>query len=452
VPDSLERISASIRDSQLIRLFFVGLLALLLQIPIAIISGLISERQARRQSAVAEVSSKWGNAQVLTGPALVVPYTYRWTEFPTGGKPIPRTEPRKAIFLPEGLRVRGSLASEIRSRGIFSIPVYQATTTIDGEFARPDFSELGIESSDVAWDRAELAIGITDARAIQAATAVSWNAEQVPFLPGTGGFLDSPTGIHAVVSLAGATQRFEFSFPLVLNGSVGVYFTPFGRNTVVELAGKYGSPSFQGNWLPSERAVSEASFAARWSIPFLGRNYPQAWKSEVRMREEIERSRFGVELAEPVDQYRMAERSVKYAGLFVLLTFATVWLIEVLAGARVHPIQYLMLGGALCVFYLLELSLAEHLGFALAYSIASLSIVTLIASYSAAILQRRMHLIVGAGVALLYGSLYFLLINEDHALLIGSVGLFAILATIMFVTRRVDWYSLGASDSRQLSP
>src|SRR6185295_13916086 len=179
-------------------------------------------------------------------------------------------------------------------------------------------------------------------------------------------------------------------------------------------------------------------------IPFLGRNYPQAWTSMAAMRDSIERSRFGVDLIDPVDQYRMAERSVKYAGLFILLTFAAVWLIEVLAGVRVHPIQYLLLGSALCLFYLLELSLSEHLGFLISYAIASISVIALAAAYCSVVLQRRSRAaVVAAGISLLYTYLYTLLMNEDYALLAGSIGLFAILAAIMYATRRVDWYAVG---------
>ena len=443
--DSVERLASSIRNSQMLRLLSIGFLALLLQIPIAMIGGLVSERQERRQAAVAEVSSKWGNAQAITGPALVVPYTYRWTEASTGGQPITRTETRNAIFLPENLYVRGSIDTEIRNRGIFSVPVYTLGLRVEGEFARPSFSDLAVEPAAVAWERAHLAIGISDARAIQEETAVLWNGEQVSFLPGTGAFTDGGTGIHAVVGVVDAMQRFKFSFPLSLNGSLGVYLTPFAQSTVVELQSDYGHPSFQGNWLPAERSVSGSAFQAKWSIPFLGRSYPQAWRAEAAMREALDGSRFGVELVNPVDHYRMAERSVKYAGLFILLTFATVWLIEVLAGVRVHPIQYLMLGGALCLFYLLELSLSEHLGFPLAYAIASISVIGMVAAYCVVVLHRiRRALVVGAGVALLYAYLYILLMNEDYALLIGSVGLFAILAAIMYVTRRVDWYAVGA--------
>ncbi len=443
--DSVERLTSLIRNSQMLRLLLVGFLAVLLQIPIVMIAGLVSERQGRRQEAVAEVSSKWGNAQIITGPALVVPYTYRGTEFATGGQEITRSETRSAIFLPEKLHTRGSIDSEIRNRGIFSVPVYRLGLTVEGEFARPSFSELGVEPSTIGWDRAYLAVGISDTRAIQEETAVSWNDQKVSFLPGTGAFTDGGMGIHAVVGVADAMQRFKFSFPLLLNGSLSIYLTPFGQHSVVELQSDYSHPSFHGNWLPVERSVSADTFQAKWSIPFLGRSYPQAWRAGAEMGEAIDGSRFGVELVNLVDHYRMAERSVKYAGLFILLTFATVWLIEVLAGVRVHPIQYLILGGALCLFYLLELSLSEHVGFPLAYAMASISVIGMVTAYSSAVLHRmRLALLVTAGVALLYVYLYILLMNEDFALLIGSVGLFAILAVIMYVTRRVDWYSVGA--------
>jgi inner membrane protein len=451
--DSVERLASSIRSSQMLRLFSVGLLALLLQIPIAMIGGLVAERQERRQAAVTEVSSKWGNVQSIIGPVLIVPYTYRSTETSASGLQITRTETRNAIFLPEQLRVRGSIDAELRHRGIFSIPVYKVGLTLEGEFTRPSFAELGLEPAGVAWERAQLAIGISDARAIQQETAVTWNGKPVSFLPGTGAFTDGGTGIHAVVGLANGGQRAQFSFPLSLNGSLGVYLTPFAQNTIVELQSNYGHPSFQGNWLPVERSVSDAAFRAKWSIPFLGRTYPQAWKAEVGMRKEIDGSRFGVELVNPVDHYRMAERSVKYAGLFILLTFATLWLIEVLAGVRVHPIQYLLLGGALCLFYLLELSLSEHLGFPLAYTVASFSVVALVAGYSVVVLHHiRRALFVIAVVSLLYAYLYILLMNEDYALLIGSVGLFLILAAIMYATRRVDWYAVGTRSPAPLDP
>ena len=443
--DPIDRLVASIRRSNLLRLLLVGFLAILLQLPIAMIGGLITERQERRRAAVDEVSSKWGNEQVITGPALVVPYAHRLTRRSASGEELTLTEMRNAVFLPERLDVRGTLDTDVRRRGIFSVPVFRLDAVLEGEIARPDVAELGIDPAAVAWDRAHLAIGVSDVRAIQRETAVRWNGRELPLVAGAGGFLEAGgSGIHAVVGVADAADRFEFSLPLSLNGSVGVYFTPVGQNTVVELQSDYGHPSFQGNWLPTERAVSGDRFQAGWSIPSLGRNYPRAWTSETPMRDAVAGSHFGVELLDPVDHYRMSERSVKYAGLFVLLTFAAVWLVEVLSGVRVHPIQYLMLGGALCIFYLLELSLSEHLGFPVAYAGASSAVIAMVAAFCciALGLVSRAFVVTG-GVGLLYGYLYVLLMNEDYALVIGSIGLFAILAAIMFATRRVDWYAEG---------
>jgi len=442
--DPVDRISASLRDSQMIRLLSIGFLALLLLIPIGMISDLVSERQLRRSQAIDEIASKWGGEQIVTGPALVVPYTVLRSEIGANQQTVVHATTRTAVFLPERLKTRGAIDGEIRRRGIFSLPVYRLRLQVEGEFARPDLAALGLEPDSIAWDRAQLVVGLSDARAIQEETAVRWNDQEVDFLPGTGRFAEAAVGIHAIVDLSKPADRFRFSFPLALNGSAAAWFTPFGKSTEVELASDSGDPSFQGNWLPAERKVGERSFEARWSIPFLGRNYPQAWRSTEIASETIEASRFGVALATPVDPYRMAERSVKYAGLFILLTFATVWLVEILAGLRVHPIQYLMLGGALCLFYLLELSLAEHLGFGLAYALASASVVALVTAYATVALQRiSRSLVVASGVAMLYGYLYVLLNNEDSALLIGSIGLFVILAAIMYATRRVDWYAVG---------
>jgi inner membrane protein len=442
--DSIDRLSASLRSSRMLRLSFVAFLALLLQIPIFMIGQLVSERRARKDQAVAEVSSKWGNVQAITGPALILPYTHRWSEPSAAGGTIQREETRSAVFLPDRLHINANIDTDTRKRGIFAVPVYQADLTLSGEFSRPDVQELGIDPKNVDWSRAHLAVGIADTRAIQNATSVTWNGDSVSFLPGSKDFRDGGPGIHAPVGFPERAESVSFTFPISLNGSMSINMVPFSRNTVVELSGNTGSPSFQGTWLPTERSVNRDSFSARWSIPFLGRGYPQSWISAAaasEQRQAINNSRFGVELINPVDHYRMAERSVKYAALFILLTFAAVWLIEVLAGVRVHSIQYLMLGGALCLFYLLELSLAEHLGFPAAYTLASIAVVAMVGAYSGVALGNRTRAItVGAGVALLYGYLYLLLMNEDYALLSGSVGLFLILAAIMYATRRVNWH------------
>ncbi len=444
---SLSNVSSSMRQSQMLRLVVVLFLVLLLQIPAWMIAGVVGERRARRQEAVEDISSKWGRQQCITGPALMVPYTHRWTEIGEHGLKVEHSERRLASFLPERLAIHGRVAGESRSRGIFSVPVYRAHFRIEGEFVRPRFAEWNISEGDVAWGKSELAIGISDVRAIQEQPLLAWNGRALRFEPGTGEYVGAATGVHVEVGDTARDTTFTFSFPLDLHGSVGAYFTPFGRTTTVDLQSNWGSPSFQGNWLPTQRTVSAQGFRASWSIPFLGRNYPQSWIGAVS-REVIEASRFGVDLITPVDEHRMAERSVKYAGLFILLTFAAIWLTEVLGRVRVHPIQYLLVGAALCLFYLLELSLSEHIGFGPAYLLATVAIVGMVSAYSLAALKTAQRAaVIGAMVAALYGYLYVLLNNEDYALLVGSVGLFLILAGIMYLTRRIDWYA-ASPDNR----
>jgi inner membrane protein len=315
---------------------------------------------------------------------------------------------------------------------------------LQGRFARPNLSVWGIQSEDILWDRAELSVQISDARAIQNQAALTWNGDEVAFSPGPGEIGAKASGIHADLKDRLKTDSFDFSFPLKLNGSVGAFFAPFGKTTNVKLTSNWASPSFQGGWLPSQRAVTATGFEAVWDIPSLGRNYPQQWTSDSPVESAIDGSRFGVNLISPVDHYRMAHRSVKYDILFLGLTFLTMWLFEVMAGFRVHPLQYLLVGAAMCLFYLLQVALSEHLSFLPAYIIASLAVVGIITGYCVAVLKTtRRGAIIGAVVVALYGYLYVLLTNQDYALLVGSIGLFLVLATVMYLTRRIDWYALN---------
>ena len=281
------------------------------------------------------------------------------------------------------------------------------------------------------------------APAITKAPSLSWNNQALDFLPSAGA---GRQGIHANLGENLDGDSYDFSFSLELNGSIGAFFAPFGRDTQVKINSNWPSPSFQGNWLPTNRTVNGDGFEATWNMPFLSRNYSQNWKSSSHLDQAATSSLFGVNMISPVDHYRMSQRSVKYQILFLFLTFATLWLFEVLIEVRIHPVQYLLVGAGMCLFYLLELSLAEHAGFVLAYVIASAAIVALVTSYCAAVLKTsRRAVIVGVVVTLLYIYLYVLLMIQDYALLVGSIGLFVALAMIMFLTRKVDWYSLTGS-------
>lgn len=432
---SASRLEAA-ASSQFGRLLGLGLLVLLLAIPIGMVRGTIAERQGRAVAAVAEVAASWGGAQSLSGPRLVVPYTERWIEVPEGGKAIQRSRVRHASFLSEALDVRGRLGSSVLHRGIFEIPVYRIELSLQGDFA-PSFSDWDVPPEDVDWRHAELVLELAEVRAVDRAS-LQWRDDPLAFEPGAGASEDRASAIHAEVGDR-ARLPSRFAIDLALRGSERLAFAPFGRSTRVSLDSDWPSPSFDGAWIPIERRVESGGFAARWEVSSLGRGYPQRWRSG-DPREAIEASHFGVRLLLPVDAYRMAERSAKYAMLFLGLTFATFWLFDVLASARLHPVQYLLVGAAQCLFYLLEISLAEHLGFGVAYAVASAGIVALIGAYAWAVLRSAGRAAVVASVVVaIYGYLYVVLTNEDYALLAGSLALFAALATVMWLTRRVDW-------------
>jgi len=440
-------IMQSIRSSHLSKILLVGLLAVVLQIPIAKIRGVIRERQQTRNGAVKEVTAKWGDTQSIIGPAVVVPYVKRWSERDKEGDLQPRSAVVHATFLPEILKImEGNIESELRYRGIFEIPVYRMSLDVTGRFSRPDFTDWTIEPNDILWDRAYLSVRIADARAITKQSTLLWNEKPLEFLPSSGEFGRNQQGIHAKLKGRLTAESFEFSFPLQLNGSVGAFFAPFGRETEVALKSNWNAPSFQGAWLPTTRSVKIDGFEATWIIPSLGRNYPQRWRSSLNPEGAVSSSLFGVDMISPVDHYRMSQRSVKYQFLFLVLTFATLWLFEIRIRTKIHPVQYLFVGAGMCLFYLLELSLAEHLGFVAAYTIASAAVIALITTYSAAMLKSaKRATIVGVVVTFLYVFLYILLMIQDYALLIGSIGLFLALATTMFLTRKMDWYGLKSS-------
>ncbi|MBN2328673.1 MAG: cell envelope integrity protein CreD [Candidatus Omnitrophica bacterium] len=428
--------------SPLLRILLIAFLILLLQIPISMIDRVIGERQSRRWEANEDVTSKWGNQQTIIGPMITVPYLVEIPEKDEDGNVSIRRELHKADFLPEDLHISGSIDCEVRYRGIYKVPIYRMDLLASGQFARPDFSDWGMESDKILWDRAHLTVRISDARAITDQIQLAWNDEKIEFLPGAGDFGGEYTGIHANLKGFLTEDRYSFSFPIKLNGSQSAFFAPFGRDTTVEIQSNWSAPSFQGNWLPTQRDFSDQGFNAAWNIPFLGRDYPQKWWKDSGIEKKIASSLFGVRFIAPVDHYRMAQRSIKYEILFLVLTFAAFWLFEILIHVRIHSVQYLLVGVGMCMFYLLELSLAEHIGFIPAYVCASASVITLVSTYCIAVLKgKRRAAIIAAVTTVLYGYLYILLMNQDYALLIGSIGLFLILAAIMYLTRKIDWYS-----------
>jgi len=435
----------SLRDSVLFKLIVIGVLMLALLIPLAMLRGLISERQMRHDQTAREVASSWGMDQTLGGPVLRVPYLLHGKD--ENGKPQVWTA--HAVFLPEDLAISGQVNPERRSRGIFEVAVYRARLSWKGTFRQPSFAAWSVAPEDILWDQAELAFGVPDMRGLRRSIKVSWAGQELDLMPG--GAVEGMWSRGLRTPVAGlaageAGRTYPFAFDVVLDGSRSLKFLPLGQQTTVHLSSPWPDPSFVGAWLPESRQVGEKGFDASWSVPYFGRSYPQQWRSveasTVAPQDALDSSAFGVDLFLPVDAYQKTERSVKYGLLFLLLTFLTFFLYEVFNPFSLHPLQYLLVGSALCLFYLLLLSISEHATFGIAYAVASAATVGLIGGYSAAILRGRLRALGTAGaLAALYGYLYVLLQAEDYALLLGSVGLFAILALVMYVTRRIDWYA-----------
>jgi len=442
------------RYSTIIKLIGVGVLVLLLLIPLAMITGVLSERLSRRGEAVLDITSSWGKEQNVIGPVLGIPFQYRFRtikEFPAGGDKVERREVEEtaianAYFLPETLNIAGDVQTQTLHRGIYDAVVYRAGVTLTGRFAPPDFGALKIDLKDVQWKDAFVSIALNDMRGTREGIMLEWGGTKRPLVPGSQvpGYT---TG--ATAKLANPTpiaESVDFSIVLDFNGSEGIYFAPFGVKNEATLKSNWPDPGFRGAFLPAGRNIRPDGFDASWKVSYYGRDYPQQWTSQGgndRFNvQSITNSRFGAEFLSILDAYRYVERSIKYGVLFLVLVFTTFFLFEVTARQKIHPFQYLMVGAALCLFYLLLLSISEFIGFGYAYLIAAGASASLITWYCRFFLGGGARtMMIGAGLVGVYTFLYITLRQQDYALLMGAIALFVLLAVVMYVTRRVDWYA-----------
>lgn len=435
-----------------LKLVAVGAIIAVLLIALSFIASLVGERQARRDGVVRDIASSSSLAQQFTGPIILVPYekTVRQTkEDPTSQKTYveEREVSGQLLFLPETFTLNGDMRTERRARGIYEARLYHASLKITSRFDLP--AHYGIESDLAAYHFGQptLIMGISDIRGIENASTVSLNGNQVRLLPGTGTTLLG-SGLHAPIAAIEGDQgaRLELAMDLTLQGTSEFHVTPLGRETRISLSSNWPNPSFTGQYLPAHHKISADGFTADWATTFFSTNLEEAIRQcgAGSNCHEFESRILGVSFVDPVDQYLKTDRAIKYALLFVSLTFAGFFLFEVLEELAVHPIQYGLVGTALAAFYLLLLSLSEHIGFATAYLISATACVALIAFYIGCVLRSASRgLAFGVGLALLYGLLYGLLSADDYALLLGSILFFALLTVVMVLTRRVDWFSLG---------
>lgn len=430
----------------------IALLIIVLLIPLSMIGGLVSERQYQRAEVLQDIARSSSYRQQLTGPILVLPYTKVWQQWKTHTKTGERymEEQRhqgRLYFLPERFVLNGHVATEERARGIYKALLYRSDNKISGAFKLPARLGLGDELGLYQFERPFLSVGISDIRGISNDLQLRFNGQNLSFAPGSAEERFG-AGVHAPLPALDSQggQTLEFAFDLKLQGTEQLSITPVGRDSRVELTSDWPHPSFIGEYLPSSRDVSTEGFKAQWQTSFFATNLEEALATCVRGDncEVLSARHFGVSFVDPVDQYLKTERAIKYALLFIGLTFAVFFLFEVLKHMAVHPVQYALVGMSLALFYLLLLSLSEHLSFALAYGIAAIACVLLIGFYVSHVLRSAKR---GAGfatlLALLYGMLFALLGAEDYALLMGSVLVFGVLAAVMVLTRKLDWYGVG---------
>ena len=418
-------------DRMLLKLILIGLLSVILLIPQQIILHVVNERNATQAEAEKEVEQMWSAPQRVIGPVVRIP--------------AKKNTAKDIYLLPESMQVKGDVKTEKRHRGNFDVTVYTADLTLDGDLQLPDMSEYKDSIYDIS--KVEVLISLSDFRGLSENVVLRLNGKDYTMKSDKDEELGSVLCCRVLASEIRDSASATYSVRLPLKGSESLMFLPVGNITSVQLTSNCATPSFQGNFLPDSRTVSDTGFTASWKILSLNRDFGQSVTRWVDYGDggshsvSMNKNEFGVMMRVPVLQYQQTTRTVKYAYLFIFLTFATVFFVEYRRQTPIHPVQYLLIGAALLVFYALLLSFCEHIPFLWSYLIAMLMTIVLITGYLAGILKiRKTALMVGALLLALYIFMYVLLQMETYALLFGSLGIFVILAVLMYVSLKVKWY------------
>lgn len=438
------------RSPILLKLAVLAFLVLLCSIPLFFITGLTVERRGYRDTAVRDIQQSSAGRQRLAGPILVVPYRVRTCseEFRAGESKavrVARLSDRSLVVLPDSLTLDATLALEPRYRGIYRTQLYRTTAALRATFSivAPQLTEGEIAD----WGVPRLSMSVSDARGLRESPTIRWQGSGLATEPGSALAWMGP-GFHALpplepIGTTPSAATCEIDLPLM--GTESFTAVPIGRQTTARVASTWPHPQFTGSYLPDSRRVDDSGFDAQWKLSRLATDIEHLFEqSNSTSQDALPSSAFGVDLIEPLDTYRLTDRALKYGLLFVMLTFVAFLLFEILAGLHVHLVQYLLVAAALVLFFLLLLSLSEHVPYWAAYLVASGASVALISAYSAHVLASAARAAwLASGLVALYGFLFVVMRSQDYALLLGSVLTFAALASVMWSTRRVDWNRLG---------
>lgn len=425
------------------KLITVAFLSILLLIPSSLVIDLIHERQGRQQEVKKEIAQSWAGNQYVGGPVMVIPYK-TWQEDRDSKGNISTKEVIQYVFLlPDELNVDAHTEPKILHRGIFDAVVYHADIKVNGTFAELDVKKAGIDPHFLQWDKAQLIVGVSDVKGLQ----------KIPILtlPDTTQEMESDfsalnvfdNSLRVSIDLSEhKSTRKTFSFALNLRGSEGLSFIPLGKNTHIAIQGNWANPSFAGAYLPEKRTIDNATFQAIWEVPHFNRPYPQQWLSAdgTKIKQSAAAYYCGNNFLLPVDQYQKTMRSAKYAMLIILLTFVSLLFTELITKRHVNIIQYILIGGAMVVYYCLLLSFSEQVGFNRAYLIASAATIILVGVFIFSILKnKRASTLLSALLAVFYLFIYVIIQLQELSLLIGSVGLFITVALLMYTSSKVHW-------------
>lgn len=435
------------------KLIAIGVLIVVLIIALSMMSGLVDERQRLQLNVQDTIANSSSGEQHIMGPFLVAKFKRQVPTILADGKTKKMlTEYFYKGLLPERYNLTSNLDSEYRALGIYKALLYQSDNVISGEFLMP---KNWLEVFDGSLEEITMVTHIDDVRGIRNGLAMTLNDQSFELLPSTG-LVKLNSGIHSVIDQEWLTQqdKITFNMTLGLQGMQRLDITPIGKETEVTISSNWQHPSFIGNALPIKPTINEKGFTAHWETTFFATNMPSLFKNCIvdNACSYINRSNLGVSLVDPVNQYLKTERAIKYAVLFIILTLFAFMLFELFKDLSVHPIQYAFVGVAMSIFYLLLLSLSEHVSFNLAYVISSAACAGVLGVYISGVLGHvRQGVIFGGGIVVLYSILFGLLVAEDLALLMGSIFVFFILATVMIATRKVDWYQLGGTKAKALN-
>lgn len=433
------------RTSITARMLAVGFILLVLLIPLSFVKSLIRERGARQHEVIREINHKWGNEVVLYGPIIKVPYK-TYTEkrtYDEKSKTYLKTYEdvfHNAYFFPASFNAESKIDTEPLERGIYESVVFSSDIAMNGTFDGFDFSQEDIPEKDILWEKASVLFKTSNLKGIQDEIVVTLADEQMVLKPK---FDDNHLSLlsSGYLKNLGKNKDAEIPFRLNLkvNGSEQLKFIPIGKETKVAMISDWHSPSFTGNFLPDDKTkkISESGFQANWKVLETNRQFGQQFFDRLP---DLTSFAFGTNLIIPIDDYQKTERTSKYGLMIIGLTLFVFLMIQIISKIDIHPFQYLMIGLALVMFYTLLLSISEHQNYLIAYLIAGVSVVMLITLYSRTILKnKRFPFFIFCSMTALYGFIFIIIQLENYALLVGSIGLFVILAIIMFTSRRIDW-------------